>query len=88
MRFSLTYLCLVRILVTETGTVFCRLESASNKEDTVAFLAGLETLWNGYIDMPSVARYLTKAYPVSGILDHLIEVSVMGFKTGHFDFGI
>ncbi|KAF5898758.1 PHD finger protein 3-like, partial [Clarias magur] len=50
-----------------------RLESANNKEDTVAFLAGLKTLWHGYIDMPSVARYLTKAYPVSGILDHLTE---------------
>ncbi|KAI5087904.1 PHD finger protein 3 isoform X1 [Silurus meridionalis] len=50
-----------------------RLESASSKEDTVAFLAGLETLWNGYIDMPSVARYLTKAYSVSGTLDHLTE---------------
>lgn len=54
-----------------------RLESTSNKEDTVAFLSGLETLWNGYIDMPSVARYLTKAYPVSGILDHLTEASVI-----------
>lgn len=62
-----------------------RLESASNKEDTVAFLAGLEMLWNGYIDMPSVARYLTKAYPVSGILDHLTEVSVIRWKPDHFD---
>lgn len=65
-----------------------RLDSASNKEDTVAFLAGLETLWHGHIDMPSVARYLTKAYPVSGILDHLTEVRVMRCKTGHFDFCI
>lgn len=62
-----------------------RLESASSKEDTVAFLAGLETLWNGYIDMPSVARYLTKVYPVSGILDHLTEVSIIRCKTAHFD---
>lgn len=57
----------------------------SNKEDTVAFLAGLETLWNGYIDMPSVARFLTKAFPVSGILDHLTEVCDMTCKISHFD---
>uniref|UniRef100_A0AAY5EJJ7 PHD finger protein 3 n=1 Tax=Electrophorus electricus TaxID=8005 RepID=A0AAY5EJJ7_ELEEL len=47
--------------------------SASNKEDTVTFLANLESLWNGYVVMPAVARFLTKAYPVSGILDHLTE---------------
>uniref|UniRef100_A0AAR2IVB7 PHD finger protein 3 n=1 Tax=Pygocentrus nattereri TaxID=42514 RepID=A0AAR2IVB7_PYGNA len=50
-----------------------RSESVSSKEDTVAFLANLESLWNGYVDMPAVARFLTKAYPVSGILDHLNE---------------
>lgn len=47
----------------------------SVKEDTAVFLANLEASWNGYIDMPAVALYQTKAYPVSGTLDHLSEVS-------------
>uniref|UniRef100_A0A0E9XWI2 Spen paralogue and orthologue SPOC C-terminal domain-containing protein n=1 Tax=Anguilla anguilla TaxID=7936 RepID=A0A0E9XWI2_ANGAN len=37
------------------------------------FLARLQSMWKGFINMPSVAKFVTKAYPVSGILDHLTE---------------
>lgn len=50
-----------------------RSESLSSKEDTATFLNNLEALWSGFVDMPAVARFLTKAYPVSGILDHLTQ---------------
>lgn len=48
-----------------------RSDSLSNKEDTATFLSNLESLWGGFVDMHAVARFLTKVYPVSGILDHL-----------------
>ncbi|XP_051507714.1 PHD finger protein 3-like isoform X2 [Myxocyprinus asiaticus] len=48
-----------------------RSDSLSSKEDTATFLSNLEKLWGGFVDMHAVARFLTKAYPVSGILDHL-----------------
>ncbi|XP_048125059.1 PHD finger protein 3 isoform X3 [Alosa alosa] len=50
-----------------------RSESLSNKDDPAAFLANLECLWNGFVDMAAVAKLLTKAYPVSGTLDNLTE---------------
>lgn len=53
----------------------CRSESLSSKEDPAAFLANLESLWSGFVDMPAVAKLLTKVYPVSGTLDHLTEVN-------------
>uniref|UniRef100_A0A8C9T508 PHD finger protein 3 n=1 Tax=Scleropages formosus TaxID=113540 RepID=A0A8C9T508_SCLFO len=45
----------------------------SGKEDETTFLARLESLWKGFVNMPSVAKFVTKAYPVSGALDHLTE---------------
>ncbi|XP_051503284.1 PHD finger protein 3-like isoform X1 [Myxocyprinus asiaticus] len=50
-----------------------RSDSLSSKEDTATFLSNLEKLWGGFVDMLAVARFLTKAYPVSGILDHLTQ---------------
>ncbi|XP_073690990.1 uncharacterized protein phf3 [Garra rufa] len=50
-----------------------RSDSLSSKEDTATFLSSLENLWGGFVDMPAVARFLTKAYPVSGILDHVTQ---------------
>uniref|UniRef100_A0A671KQ80 PHD finger protein 3-like n=1 Tax=Sinocyclocheilus anshuiensis TaxID=1608454 RepID=A0A671KQ80_9TELE len=50
-----------------------RSDSLSSKEDTATFLSNLESLWSGFVDMPAVARFLTKAYPVSGILDQLTQ---------------
>ncbi|XP_018605123.1 PHD finger protein 3 isoform X2 [Scleropages formosus] len=48
-------------------------ERSSGKEDETTFLARLESLWKGFVNMPSVAKFVTKAYPVSGALDHLTE---------------
>ncbi|XP_051880480.1 PHD finger protein 3 isoform X2 [Pristis pectinata] len=42
-------------------------------EDESRFLARLDSLWKGFINMPSVAKFVTKAYPVSGSSDHLTE---------------
>ncbi|XP_066553306.1 PHD finger protein 3 isoform X2 [Amia ocellicauda] len=50
-----------------------RSEASSSGEDEATFLARLESLWKGFINMPSVAKFVTKAYPLSGILDHLTE---------------
>lgn len=50
-----------------------RSDGLSSKEDTATFLSSLESLWGGFVDMPAVARFLTKVYPVSGILDPLTQ---------------
>ncbi|XP_060707934.1 PHD finger protein 3 isoform X1 [Hemiscyllium ocellatum] len=42
-------------------------------EDESRFLARLDSLWKGFINMPSVAKFVTKAYPVSGSAEHLTE---------------
>ncbi|XP_064180518.1 PHD finger protein 3-like [Anguilla rostrata] len=50
-----------------------RSDNANEGEDEAMFLARLQSMWKGFINMPSVAKFVTKAYPVSGILDHLTE---------------
>ncbi|KAG7462795.1 hypothetical protein MATL_G00188510 [Megalops atlanticus] len=55
-----------RVLPTSDG-------SATGRQEEVTFLARLESLWRGFVNMPSVAKFVTKAYPVSGVLDHLTE---------------
>lgn len=50
-----------------------RADSLCSKEDTATFLSSLESLWGGYVDMPAVARFLTKSYLVSGTLEHLAQ---------------
>ncbi|XP_034777198.2 PHD finger protein 3-like isoform X1 [Acipenser ruthenus] len=55
---------------------FCaegRFNAYDNVIDEAAFVGRLESLWKGFINMPSVAKFVIKAYPVSGILDHLTE---------------
>ncbi|XP_069091843.1 PHD finger protein 3 isoform X2 [Pleurodeles waltl] len=42
-------------------------------EDETTFLARLSYIWKGFINMPSVAKFVIKAYPVSGSLDHLTK---------------
>ncbi|KAM6165120.1 PHD finger protein 3 isoform 2-T2 [Erethizon dorsatum] len=37
------------------------------------FLARLNFIWKGFINMPSVAKFVTKAYPVSGSSEYLTE---------------
>ncbi|KFV91362.1 Death-inducer obliterator 1, partial [Eurypyga helias] len=41
--------------------------------DTSHFLSRLNTIWKGFINMQSVAKFVTKAYPVSGCFDYLSE---------------
>ncbi|XP_037668212.1 death-inducer obliterator 1 isoform X2 [Choloepus didactylus] len=49
-------------------------ESRSPPEgDTTLFLSRLNTIWKGFINMQSVAKFVTKAYPVSGCFDYLTE---------------
>ncbi|NXG48771.1 DIDO1 protein, partial [Psilopogon haemacephalus] len=36
-------------------------------------LSRLSTIWKGFINMQSVAKFVTKAYPVSGCFDYLSE---------------
>ncbi|XP_073531594.1 PHD finger protein 3 [Phyllobates terribilis] len=42
-------------------------------EDESTFLARLTYIWKGFLNMPSVAKFIIKAYPVSGSLEHLSE---------------
>eukprot|EP00075_Anas_platyrhynchos_P014403 XP_027303656.1 death-inducer obliterator 1-like [Anas platyrhynchos] len=41
--------------------------------DTSLFLSRLNTIWKGFINLQSVAKFITKAYPVSGCFDYLSE---------------
>ncbi|XP_063003033.1 death-inducer obliterator 1 isoform X2 [Elgaria multicarinata webbii] len=41
--------------------------------DTTHFLSRLNTIWKGFINMQGVAKFVTKAYPVSGSFDYLSE---------------
>lgn len=42
--------------------------------ETAIFLYGQETIWKGFVNMQSVAKFVTKAYLVSGSFEHLKEV--------------
>lgn len=46
--------------------------------ETAIFLHGQEKIWKGLINMQSVAKFVTKAYLVSGSFEHLKEVSKFG----------
>ncbi|XP_048354398.1 death-inducer obliterator 1 isoform X2 [Sphaerodactylus townsendi] len=49
-------------------------EARSPQEgDTCQFLSRISTIWKGFINMQSVAKFVTKAYPVSGAFDYLSE---------------
>uniref|UniRef100_A0A672IV63 TFIIS central domain-containing protein n=1 Tax=Salarias fasciatus TaxID=181472 RepID=A0A672IV63_SALFA len=41
--------------------------------ETAIFLHGQDKIWKGFINMPSVAKFVTKAYLVSGAFEHLKE---------------
>ncbi|XP_072354494.1 uncharacterized protein phf3 isoform X2 [Scyliorhinus torazame] len=56
----------------ETSSV-TRSDAYDIAEDESTFLARLDSLWKGFINMPSVAKFVTKAYPVSGSAGHLTE---------------
>ncbi|XP_067856302.1 death-inducer obliterator 1-like isoform X2 [Heptranchias perlo] len=49
-------------------------ESKAHVElDTSLFLSHLDAIWKGFINMHGVAKFVTKAYPVSGSIDYLVE---------------
>eukprot|EP00062_Callorhinchus_milii_P024752 gi/632984995/ref/XP_007909433.1/ PREDICTED: death-inducer obliterator 1 isoform X2 [Callorhinchus milii] len=46
---------------------------SSAEVDTSLFLSHLDAIWKGFINMHGVAKFVTKAYPVSGSIDYLVE---------------
>ncbi|XP_041645734.1 PHD finger protein 3 [Cheilinus undulatus] len=50
-----------------------RSDLAAGRDEQAAFLSNLKSLWRGFINMQAVAKFVTKAFPVSGILDHLTD---------------
>ncbi|XP_054654562.1 PHD finger protein 3 isoform X2 [Dunckerocampus dactyliophorus] len=50
-----------------------RSDYTAGRDDDTAFLSSLTSLWRGFITMHSVAKLVTKAFPVSGILDNLTQ---------------
>lgn len=50
-----------------------RSDHTAGRDEEAAFLSNLKSLWRGFIHMHSVAKFVTKAFPVSGILDNLTE---------------
>ncbi|XP_007892268.1 PHD finger protein 3 isoform X2 [Callorhinchus milii] len=50
-----------------------RSDTLDAPEDESRFLARLDSLWKGFVNMHSVAKFVTKAYPVSGSVEHLTE---------------
>eukprot|EP00063_Salmo_salar_P004663 XP_013979498.1 PREDICTED: PHD finger protein 3-like [Salmo salar] len=56
--------------------------SMSGRDSEASFLSNLQPLWRGLVNMPAVAKLLTKAFPVSGVLDHLTEDLPESFQMG------
>ncbi|KAM6956331.1 uncharacterized protein phf3 [Aplochiton taeniatus] len=50
-----------------------RSDYTSGRDDESAFLANLKCLWRGFVNMAAVAKLVTRAFPVSGVLDSLTE---------------
>ncbi|XP_074847194.1 PHD finger protein 3 isoform X2 [Carettochelys insculpta] len=50
-----------------------RSETPGTIESEALFLARLNFIWKGFINMPSVAKFVIKAYPVSGSFEYLTE---------------
>ncbi|XP_062428852.1 PHD finger protein 3 isoform X2 [Rhea pennata] len=50
-----------------------RSETPGTVESEALFLARLNFIWKGFINMPSVAKFVIKAYPVSGSFEYLTE---------------
>uniref|UniRef100_A0A8D2LZ75 PHD finger protein 3 n=1 Tax=Varanus komodoensis TaxID=61221 RepID=A0A8D2LZ75_VARKO len=50
-----------------------RSETPGTVESETLFLARLNFIWKGLINMPSVAKFVIKAYPISGSFESLTE---------------
>lgn len=55
------------------STSTSRSETPGTVESETLFLAGLNFIWKGFINMPSVAKFVIKAYPISGSFESLTE---------------
>lgn len=52
-----------------------RSDHVVGRSEEAVYLSGLKTLWRGFIHMHAVAKLVTKAFSVSGIMDNLNEVT-------------
>ncbi|XP_076598593.1 PHD finger protein 3 isoform X2 [Chaetodon auriga] len=50
-----------------------RTDHTAGRDEETAFLSSLKSLWRGLINMHAVAKFVTRAFPVSGIVDNLTE---------------
>nr|XP_061794506.1 PHD finger protein 3-like [Nerophis lumbriciformis] len=48
-------------------------DHAAGQDEEITFLSCLKSLWRGFLTMNSVAKLVTKAFPVSGIMENLTE---------------
>ncbi|XP_039221034.1 PHD finger protein 3 isoform X1 [Crotalus tigris] len=55
------------------STSSSRSETPGTVESETLFLARLNFIWKGFINMPSVAKFVIKAYPISGSFESLTE---------------
>lgn len=53
---------------------FCSMTEPTPEGETALFLSGQEIMWKGFVNMHTVAKFVTKAYLVSGSFEHLKEV--------------
>ncbi|KFP72348.1 PREDICTED: PHD finger protein 3 [Acanthisitta chloris] len=57
----------------KSSTPLPKSETPGTVECESLFLARLNFIWKGFINMPSVAKFVIKAYPVSGSFEYLTE---------------
>ncbi|XP_040905633.1 PHD finger protein 3 [Toxotes jaculatrix] len=50
-----------------------RSDHVTGRDEEATFLSNLKSMWRGFIHMHCVAKLVTKAFPVSGIIDNLTE---------------
>ncbi|XP_052424745.1 death-inducer obliterator 1 isoform X2 [Carassius gibelio] len=55
------------------GSGTASVSEPSPEGETALFLSGQEMMWKGFINMHSVAKFVTKAYLVSGSFEHIKE---------------
>lgn len=71
--FSLLFVILTSLL--HCNVLGHRSDHVVGRSEEAAYLSGLKTLWRGFIHMHAVAKLVTKAFSVSGIMDNLNEVT-------------
>ncbi|XP_015273362.1 PREDICTED: PHD finger protein 3 [Gekko japonicus] len=59
--------------LTHASATTPRSDTTGTVESETLFLARLNFIWKGFINMPSVAKFVIKAYPISGSFENLTE---------------